>query len=284
MHDALTSLSFAEPGVIPVAIFTLSLLLTFLVASWLAAWYEERTRRATASIRKGALLPTGFGSFHGVARALDQRAAGDLVVSTRTQVIKQGVDGAYWLDVTRSTSGENFVLAHEGGEEIEVDIRDAVLEGFTETSTGAYQGQGTKTPRRELSATIHVGDAIWVTGVLGRPPDARGGAYRSGVSRRKLRAPKRRNVMISTTSPALGWRARARAHKIGSYSALGALVLLHVTAFRGFDVALVKSRIEDATALIAYDFHPLRIVPGVFAVVVVAILYGRQLLKARDQR
>src|SRR5262249_17971769 len=79
MNDASTAGLLDVPGMLPVALFTLALLATFLVASWFAAWYDERTKRATAQIRKGALLPAGFGSFFGVARALDQRPAGELV-------------------------------------------------------------------------------------------------------------------------------------------------------------------------------------------------------------
>src|SRR5882672_701327 len=145
MKDATTS-GFDLPGMLPIAGFTLALLATFLVASWFAAWYDERTRRATAVIREGALLPAGFGSFFGVARARDQGSSGDLVTSTREQVIKQGVEGPYWSDYDSSVTGEDFVLAHEGGEEIEVDTRDVVLEGFPETSTGAYQAGNSATP------------------------------------------------------------------------------------------------------------------------------------------
>ena len=46
------------------------------------------------------------------------------------------------------------------------------------------------------------------------------------------------------------WRARARSHKIGGYSALAALVALHAAFFRGFDVALVKSRLGDGAAIV----------------------------------
>jgi len=282
MNDATTSGPFDLPGMIPVASFTLGLLAIFLVASWFAAWYDERTRRATAAIREGALLPSGFGSFFGVARALDDRAAGELVKLTRSQVIKQGVEGPRWADYDRTVTGGNFALVHEGGEEIEVDAHDAVIEGFPETSSGAYQGGGSAMPQRELHAAVNVGDAVWVTGVLARPKDNRGGAYRSGISRRKLRAPKRGRVMLSAMSPAIGWRARARSHKIGGYSALAALVALHAAFFRGFDVALVKSRLNDGMGIATYKFHPMLIVPAAIAVVVVAIIYGRELTRGRD--
>jgi len=90
-------------------------------------------------------------------------------------------------------------------------------------------------------------------------------------------------VALSAASPAIGWRARARAHKVSGYSALHALGALHAVFFRGFDVALVKERLGDPTASAATTFHPLLIVPAVVALVVVGMIYARQLASGRDR-
>jgi hypothetical protein len=233
---------FATPAVIAVLLSTVALLAVFLVANGIAAWYEERTKRAGAVVRKGGQLPSGFGTFRGVAQNLDARSGGELARRERTEVSTQGPNGPFWRTISAETTGRTFVLVLESGAEIEVEARDARLVGFAETSPGAYTSGPGQAPRRAMIARISAGDEVWATGVLARPAAGGAGAYRSNLSRRKLRAPRRGELELSHESPVARWATLAKAHKRGAFTALGAVALLHGLFFRAVDQVLFRGR------------------------------------------
>jgi hypothetical protein len=272
---------FKLPGAIPVIVSSIALVELFIVASWFMAFYDERTRRAAAVILRGARLPPGFGTFHGVARSFDQLRAEALVTSVRSE--QAGQDGASWVTRSHVVTGESFLLVHGGGEEIEVDARDPSLSGFPETSIRSYTQAPFAAPRRELLSKLCAGDEVWVTGVLSRPADRGGGVYRSGIIRRKLGPPRRGKVMLSAESPARRWYALARAHKIGAFSAAGALVVLHAVFFRRIDMMLLSGDAGELSGHGARSASQLLFIPAVLAVVAVGILYQRQIARAQAQ-
>jgi hypothetical protein len=212
-----------------IAITTLALLLVVVVATWLSGWYEERARRAAAAVRRGARLRPGFGAVHGTAQAIHGGTGRRLVSTTLTQV-RFGT-GA-WRDAGRVTTGVPFAIARDDGEEIEVDPRDATVEGgATDIQAGAFS--------REIVSRVSIGDRIWATGILSRPEERGAGAYRSGVARRRLIAPRRAPVLLSRESPAPRWQALASAHKWGAYLAAVVGALIHALVFRKVDLAIL---------------------------------------------
>jgi hypothetical protein len=235
---------FSAPPYLAVFCSTFALLAVFLIASAIAAWYDERAKRAVAVVRKGAQLPAGFGTFHGVAHNFDARSGGELARREQTQVGAQASGGIAWRNRACVVTARPFLLVLEGGGEIEIEIeidtREPRLLGFPETSSGAYTKAPFEPVRRELVSRVSAGDEVWVTGVLVRPADKNSGAYRSSVARRKLRAPRRGALEISRESPVARWAAFAVAHKRGAYASLGALALLHVAFFRAVDAQLFK--------------------------------------------
>ncbi len=231
---------FSAPSFLAVFCSTFALLAVFLIASGIAAWYDERAKRAVAVVRKGAQLPAGFGTFHGVAHNFDARSGGELARREQTQVGAQASGGIAWKDRACVVTARPFLLVLEGGGEIEIDTREPRLVGFPETSSGAYTTAPFEPVRRELISRVSAGDDVWVTGVLVRPADKNSGAYRSSVARRKLRAPRRGALTISRESPVARWAAFAAAHKRGAYASLGVLALLHGAFFRAVDAQLFK--------------------------------------------
>jgi len=118
-----------------------------------------------------------------------------------------------------------------------VDPRDAVLSDRDPSSP--Y----TMGVTRDIVTRLSTGDVIWATGVLTRQRDQGDGAYRSGVTRRRLLAPRRGRIALGPESPLPRWQALARAHKLGGLLAAGALAVLHLTVYRGADVALFEYRV-----------------------------------------
>jgi hypothetical protein len=275
---------FAAPSVIAAVIATVALVAVFLVANGIGAWYDERAKRAVAVVRKGGQLAAGFGTFRGVAQNLDARSGGELVRRDRTEVSTQGPNGPFWRSVTTATSGRAFVLVLESGLEIEVDAREASLVGFSETSPGAYTLGPGQSPRRQMIARVSAGDEVWVTGVLMRAAEG-GGAYRSSVSRRKLRAPRRGPIELSHESPVARWASLGAAHKRGAYVALGALALLHALCFRTVDQLLFQP-----TAALGDDpmwiLHRVRLLvegPAALAILGVAMVWLLGVRRAKAQ-
>lgn len=266
---------FATPAVLAVLISTVTLVVVFLVANGISAWYEERTRRAGAVVRKDGQLPSGFGTFHGVAQNLDARSGGELVRRERVEVSAQGANGSFWRAVSSTTTGRPFVLVLDSGAEIEIEIdaRESGLVGFVETTPGAYTTGPGEAPRRAMIARVSAGDEVWATGVLARPASAgAGGAYRSNVSRRRLRAPRRGAIELSSESPVARWATLSAAHKRGAFGALGALALLHLLAFRKADVLLLtRSSTPGDDAL--WSLHQVQLlVEGAAALGVLAVV------------
>lgn len=264
---------FATPAVIAVLISTVTLVAVFLVANGISAWYEERTRRAGAAVRKDGQLPSGFGTFRGVAQNLDARSGGELVRRERVEVSAQGANGSFWRAVSSTTTGRMFVLVLDSGAEIEIDAGEARLVGFAETTPGAYTTGPGEAPRRAMIARVSAGDEVWATGVLARPAaDGAGGAYRSNVSRRKLRAPRRGELELSHESPVARWATLGAAHKRGAFGALAALALLHLLAFRKADqLLLTRSSVFDDGAL--WTLHNVQLlIEGAAALGVLAVV------------
>ncbi len=227
-----------SPSLAVAAGTSLLLVLAFLAASALAGWYEERARRAVAAVARGAALRRGFGAFKGEARPIDGRPGGLLVQSTLTQV---RFGGGAWRDSGREVSGAPFALVLDGGEEIEVDPRDVVLQDQ------GSRGPGSMGVSRDIVARLGSGDVIWATGVLTRPRAEGTGAYRSGRMRRRLVAPRGGRVTLGPESPLPRWQALARAHQQGGYLAACALAVLHVAVYRSADVALFAGKLASLT-------------------------------------
>ncbi len=277
---------FAAPSVVAVVISTLALVAVFLVANGIGAWYDERARRAVAVVRKGGQLPAGFGTFRGVAQNLDARSGGELVRRDRTEeVTARGPSGPFWRAISTATTGRAFVLVLESGAEIEVDAREASLVGFRETSPGAYTAGPGQSPRRAMIARVSAGDEIWATGVLVRPAEGGGGAYRSSVSRRKLRAPRRGPIELSHESPVARWAALGAAHKRGAYVACGALALLHGLCFRTVDQLLFHpgAALGDDPIWILHRVQPLVAGPASLAILGVAMVWLLGVRRAKAQ-
>lgn len=277
---------FAAPSVIAVVISTLSLVAVFLVANGIGAWYDERTRRAGAVVRKDGQLPAGFGTFRGVAQNLDARSGGELVRRDRTEeVTAQGPSGPFWRAISTATTGRTFVLVLESGAEIEVDAREASLVGFPETSPGAYTAGPGQAPRRAMIARVSAGDEVWATGVLVRAAAGGGGAYRSNVSRRKLRAPRRGPIELSHESPVARWASLATAHKRGAYVALIALPLLHGLFFRTVDQLLFTktAAFGDDPVWILHRVQALVQGPAALALLGVAMVWLLGVRRAKAQ-
>jgi hypothetical protein len=276
---------FAEPAVVAVVLVTIALLAVFLIANGIAAWYDERAKRAVAVVRKGGQLPSGFGTFRGVAQNLDARSGGELVRRERSQVSAQGPNGPFWRDLGSVTTGRPFVLVLESGAEIEIDAHEPRLVGFPETSPGAYTEGPAQSPRRAMIARVSAGDEVWATGVLVRPAESGGGAYRSNLSRRKLRAPRRGEIELSRESPVARWSAYAGAHKRGAYVALGALPLLHGIFFRTVDQLVFRP-----SSFLGHDpvwaLHRIQIlvqVPAALALLAVAAVWLLGVRRAKEQ-
>ena len=277
---------FATPAVLAVLISTVTLVAVFLVANGISAWYQERTRRAGSAVREDGQLPSGFGTFRGVAQNLDARSGGELVRRERVEVSTQGPNGPFWRAVNSTTAGRTFVLVLDSGAEIGIDARESRLVGFAETTPGAYTTGPREAPRRAMIARVSAGDEVWATGVLARPAaGGAGGAYRSNVSRRKLRAPRRGELELSRESPVARWATLSTAHKRGAFSALGALALLHLLAFRKAD-QLLFTRSTTLADDAQWALHSARILVegaaalGVLAVVVLWMLSVR---RAKEQ-
>ncbi|MFS8066343.1 MAG: hypothetical protein ACMG6S_08215, partial [Byssovorax sp.] len=129
----------SAPIVLAIVLATVALLAVFLIANGIAAWYDERSRRAVAVVRSGGQLPAaGLGTFHGVAHNFDARSGGELVRREQTQVSSQVATGLAWQDRGCVVTARPFLLVLEGGVEIEIDAREPRLVGFPETSSGAY--------------------------------------------------------------------------------------------------------------------------------------------------
>jgi hypothetical protein len=277
---------FSAPTIVAVLLATLALLAIFLIASAVAAWNEERARRAVAVVREGSQLRAGFGTFRGTAQNLDPRSGGELVRRSRTQASTQTPSGPIWRDVELTTAGRTFLLVLENGIEIEIEIEvDAEkprLVGFEETTPGASSEGPGQRPHRVMIARVSAGDEIWATGVLARVPADGGGAYRSSVTRRTLRAPRRGELELSTESPIARWTAHAAAHKRGAYVALGALALLHGVFFRAVDRSIVKAASFAWETLATLPRY--RLVVEIPAVLGVAIAVGAWIVLVRRAR
>jgi hypothetical protein len=252
---------------------TFTLLAVFLVANGIAAWFEERARRAVAVVRKGGQLPAaGFGTFHGVAHNFDARSGGELARREQTQVSGPVSGGVAWRNRGCVVTARPFLLVLDSGGEIEIDTREPRLVGFAEVSSGAYTRGPNEPVRRELTSRVSAGDEVWVTGVLVRPADKSSGAYRSSVARRKLRAPRRGALTISRESPVARWAAFAAAHKRGAYASLGALAILHGGFFRAADAQLFRgpaARSWEAVSALR-ESSALVVIPAAFAVLLAA--------------
>lgn len=278
---------FAAPSVLAVLLSTVALLAVFLVANGIAAWYEERTRRAGAAVRKDGQLPSGFGTFHGVAQNLDARSGGELVRRERAELSTQGPNGPFWRALSSVTNGRTFVLVLDSGAEIEIDARESQLVGFAETTPGAYTSGPGEAPRRSMIARISAGDEVWATGVLARPAaGGAGGAYRSNQSRRKLRAPRRGAMELSYASPVARWATLATAHKRGAYAALGALALLHGLCFRAVDQLLFRpaSAVGDGPVWALHRAQPLVYGSAALALLAVVVLWMIGVRRAKQQQ
>ena len=228
----------SAPVVLAVFLSTFALLAVILIANGIAAWYDERSKRAVAVVRNGAQLPAaGFGTFHGVAHNFGARSGGELVRREQTQMSSTAATGMFWQNRGYVVTARRFLLVLDSGVEIEIEIdaREPRLIGFPETSSGAYTDAPFEPVRRELTSRVSAGDKVWVTGVLVRPSDKNAGAYRASVVRRKLRAPRRSALEISCESPVARWTAYAAAHKRGAHTALGALAVLHGGYLLGVD-------------------------------------------------
>ncbi|MEO5729450.1 MAG: hypothetical protein ABI134_24800 [Byssovorax sp.] len=276
----------SAPIVLAIVLATVALLAVFLIANGIAAWYDERSRRAVAVVRSGGQLPAaGLGTFHGVAHNFDARSGGELVRREQTQVSSQVATGLAWQDRGCVVTARPFLLVLESGVEIEIDAREPRLVGFPETSSGAYTNAPFEPPRRELTSRVSAGDEIWVTGVLARPSDNNAGAYRSSVARRKLRAPRRGALEIARESPVARWTTYAAAHKRGAYAALGALALLHGVFFRTVDKHLLAGpasfRWEAMGAV--HRTWPLVIVPAALGVMIVMGVWFFGIRRAWEQ-
>jgi hypothetical protein len=248
------------------AVTSLGLVAVFLTASWLAGWYEERARRVMAAVRHGGALLPGFGAIHGTARPLDGRAGGLLATTTVTQV---RFGGGAWRDSERATTGAPFALVLESGEEVEIGVRDAVIEGDpSPTHSAAFT--------RDVVGRIAAGDAVWATGVLSHLPRRAAGAYRSAVARRRMTAPRAGprwglrpgRVEITRASPLPRWNALAGAHTRGAYHAAGVLALIHVVIYRQLDRAIVlREEVGCASILQGPRYALPLMVVGVLALV-----------------
>jgi hypothetical protein len=265
----------SAPVFLAVFLSTFALLAVFLIASGIAAWYDERSRRAVAVVRNGGQLPAaGFGTFHGVARNFDARSGGELVRREQTQVSSRAATGIAWQDRACVVTARPFLLVLDGGVEIEIDALEPRLVGFPETSSGAYTPAPFEPVRRELVSRVSAGDEIWATGVLARSADKNAGAYRSSVARRKLRAPRRGALEISRESPVARWTAYAATHKRGAYAALAMAAALHGIFFRTADKLLFAGRTSPQWEILeAMDaLHRTRfflLIPGVLGVLIV---------------
>lgn len=275
---------FSATVLAAVFLSTAALLAVFLLASAIAAWNEERAKRAVAVVRGGGPLRAGFGTFRGTAQNLDARSGGELVRRSRTEVSMQAPNGPIWRDAGTETAGRTFLLLLDNGTEIEVDASKPRLVGFPETTSGAYTTAPKQEPRRVMSARVSAGDAIWATGVLTRVASG-AGAYRSSVMRRKLRAPRRGELELSTESPVARWTALAAAHKRGAYAALGALATLHALFFRDVDAYLFKpeARSWEALAALHRYRHPVEISAAIGVVIVLGV-WILAVRRARAQR
>jgi hypothetical protein len=227
----LAGMSMLSPSsvVFVVMATTLAIVVLTLVASWLAGWYDERARRAEHAVHRGAHLRAGFGAIHGTAQRLGARGGGLLAVTETSQAYTTG----RWHDVKEETTGSPFAIVVAGGEEIEVDPTDAVVEG------GEPEGLAIGTTRR-LLARVSGGDTVWATGILSGASASGTGAYRSGPSRRRIRAVRGGKVVIGRRSPVPRWRGLASAHRKGALSALGVGALVHAVAFRTVDAAIAR--------------------------------------------
>ena len=262
----------SAPVFLAVFLSTFALLALFLIANGIAAWYDERSKRAVAVVRNGGQLPAaGFGTFHGVARIVDPRGGGELVRREQTQVSSQASSGIAWQNRACVVTARPFLLVLDSGAEIEIDALEPRLIGFPETTSGAYTHAPFEPVRRELVSRVSAGDEIWVTGVLARSSDKNAGAYRSSVARRKLRAPRRGALEISRESPVARWTAYAASHKRGAYAAIGMVAALHGVFFRSADkllfVGSASSRWEAMEALHRTRFFLL--IPAVLGVLIV---------------
>ncbi|MEP7123257.1 MAG: hypothetical protein ABJE95_20175 [Byssovorax sp.] len=277
---------FATPTFFAVLLSTLSTLAVFLVANGIAAWYDERTRRAGAVVRKGAQPRPGFGTFHGVAQNLDARSGGELVRREIEEECRQAPNGQVWRKLREATTGRAFLLVLESGAEIEVEGRDARLVGFPETTPGAYSDGPGQLPRREMITRVSAGDEVWATGVLAGSSIEGGGAYRSSVARPRLRAPRRDAIELSRESPVARWAALAMAHKVGAYSALGLLVMAHGLFFRAEDrLVFQPSTLSAAERFSLLQAAPERVSTASVLIVVGALaLWIVKVSRARKQR
>jgi hypothetical protein len=267
----------ASIAIVAIAVSSLALTAMFLVASLLSGWYEERARRAGAAMRRGAVLRAGFGAVQGTARPLDGRAGGRLVTSTRTQSLTGGRE---WRDEVQVTTGDPFVLVVEGGEEIEVDPEDAHPEGLATSQQGlSVVGN---VGLRDVVMRLSAGDVIWTTGVLSRREAARAGAYRSGVTRRRLRAPRRGHVEISAESPLPRWHGLAAAHQGGALGAVVCFALLHGLVYRPIDMAAMR-RDQAACGSIVGDraWLPLLVGSGLLAMGLAGAGWRNRVKRAR---
>ena len=224
MGDFVASLSAGAVGG-----STLVLVGMVMAATWLSGWYEERARRAEGAIRRGARLRRGFGAVCGTARPVDGRPGGLLVSTTRTQV---RFGGGAWRDAGQVTEGSPFAIVLDSGEEVDLDPRDATVDGGpADVHAQAFT--------RDLVSRVSAGDPVWVTGVIDPRRGQGAGAYRSGVARARITAPRRGQITITRESPAPRWRTLAAAHKAGAFFAVGAATVAHALVFSRYDVALV---------------------------------------------
>jgi hypothetical protein len=137
-----------------------------------------------------------------------------------------------------------------------------------------------------MIARVSAGDEVWATGVLARvSAGGAGGAYRSNLARRKLRAPRRGELELSHESPVARWATLATAHKRGAFSALGALALLHGLCFRTVDQLLFRGPLDlgdDAT----WAIHRARLLvegSAALAVLAVVVLWMLSVRRAKAQ-
>jgi len=269
-------------GVVMVGVAALSgaLLVIFLVGSTLAAWYDERVKRATAKMARGAALKPGYGTFWGVARSLDGRPDAVLVTRSRVQRWRGGPPATGWADVDHSVQAEGFALELEGGEELRIEGEALSREGFHEQVI-LLPPVPPQAPRCERIARLRAGDWLWATGVLSRPVEENAGAYRSGVARRVLRAPRGKVIELSIEAPIRRWQKRARGHRIGAFAALFSLGVAHGLFWRGLDVTVATGTYEQMGSLWRWiEVPPVFLIPGWMGLMVVIMLWREQLKKA----
>jgi hypothetical protein len=213
------------------------LLAQFLTAHTLGGHHDRLAERAERWKRGTEPVP-GLGSFRGRVLSLRDPALdppmlrpGDMgVVDRRTAVVEvvrtQRLIGKNrWRDVGVSSRADPFHLELSDGHELEVLPTKTSLSGFEETS-------GDTQFLREVRSAVYPDEEVWITGFLERAPKGMGAYRGSGGAARKLRAPRGGTLLITREPPAEEWRRLARAHRIGGWAALVALVTAAAAAYR----------------------------------------------------